>query len=389
MQTDGMIALSGVVLGIALAGILVALRTEGERYRRIYLTAIFALFGGIAAIPLVVAAAQLLYIFYMPAVLPMLLALPVCIHRYAAIRAGNSPTSFHPWRDGLLPAFALVITLGYWSLPSSAKEAMFVEGVLPPGWLPSLLAIATVATIFVWSCASFGYLLATTRQLRMHREQLKAVYSNTEQYELRWIDGFLTLLIALWAVAALSLVTDNAGAGLLFPEELTFVLTAAMLLVLMGAASSPEAQPPEIAEPLAPETEKPQADKYARSALSDDRAKQIASRIETAMRQDTLYLDANLSLQKLSQHVRTPPNLVSQTLNETLGTTFFDFVAHWRIEAAKPLIEAGNASVLDVALDVGFNSRSTFYKAFKREVGMTPKAFRESRSEPHQGAPSN
>ena len=70
-----------------------------------------------------------------------------------------------------------------------------------------------------------------------------------------------------------------------------------------------------------------------------------------------------------------PPNLASQTLNEEIGSTFFDYVAHWRIEAAKPRILSGEASILAIALEVGFNSRSTFYKAFKRETGMTPKAF--------------
>jgi AraC-like DNA-binding protein len=81
-------------------------------------------------------------------------------------------------------------------------------------------------------------------------------------------------------------------------------------------------------------------------------------------------------LQKLSQRVGALPNQVSQTLNQEIGTSFFDYVARWRIEASKPMIMAGEASVLTTALEVGFNSRSTFYKAFKRETGMTPKAYR-------------
>jgi AraC-like DNA-binding protein len=114
------------------------------------------------------------------------------------------------------------------------------------------------------------------------------------------------------------------------------------------------------------------------SALTTDHAAKLAARLETAMQKDTLYLDPTLSLQKLSQHVGALPNHVSQTLNQEIGASFFDYVARWRIEASKPLITAGDASVLTVALEVGFNSRSAFYKAFKREAGMTPKGYRAS-----------
>ncbi|MEO1137240.1 MAG: AraC family transcriptional regulator, partial [Pseudomonadota bacterium] len=141
---------------------------------------------------------------------------------------------------------------------------------------------------------------------------------------------------------------------------------------------APPVEATEANEAAAAPHEKTQG-KYARSALSEDYAKILGRRIEKAMREDALYLDANLSLQKLSRHVGAPPNLVSQTLNEEIGSTFFDYIAHWRIEAAKPRILSGDGSILAIALEAGFNSRSTFYKAFKRETGMTPKAFHETK----------
>jgi AraC-like DNA-binding protein len=135
--------------------------------------------------------------------------------------------------------------------------------------------------------------------------------------------------------------------------------------------------PPDAAiEEPAPSND-PSEPKYARSALTEAHAEQLATRIKSAMTQDALYLDPNLSLQKLSRHVGALPNQISQTLNEQIGSTFFDYIAHHRIEAAKPLIVEGMANSLTVSLDVGFNSRSTFYKAFKRETGMTPKAYRD------------
>ena len=98
------------------------------------------------------------------------------------------------------------------------------------------------------------------------------------------------------------------------------------------------------------------------------------------MSKETLYLDPNLSLQKLANHLAISPNYISQTLNETLCTNFFDFINKWRIEAAKPKILANKDSVLTIALEVGFNARSSFYKAFKQETGQTPSEFRKQNS---------
>lgn len=379
VQSDGMIALSAIVAGVALAGAVAAARSAGSPWARLYLMMTFALFLGIASVPLVIAFARPLYVFHMPAVLPMVLALPAVIHLYAKARTRGEDMALVTRRDVILPAAGLITTLGYWSLAGDAKRAMFVDGELPPGILPSALALVTFGLILLWCLSSLAYLIATIRELRAHRQRLKALYSNTEQYELRWIDGLLAMLVALWAAAAVFLMADNFGPGLLFPEELVFALAAAVLFFLMAYALAPEPHPQD--EPDAPAdaaSETLPEDKYARSALSSERAEQIAERIEAAMRVDHVYLEANLSLQKLSSRVGAPQNLVSQTLNERLGTTFFDYVARWRVDAAKPLIRAGEKSVLMIALDVGFNSRSTFYKAFKRETGLTPKAFRDS-----------
>ena len=158
-------------------------------------------------------------------------------------------------------------------------------------------------------------------------------------------------------------------------EEPIYALTACLMLFVMGFASL---RPPDAERDIPQEEVDTTEAKYARSALTDAHAEQLASRIKAAMEKDALYLDPNLSLQKLSRHTGALPNQISQTLNEQIGSTFFDYIAHHRIEAAKPLLREGAATTLEVSLDVGFNSRSTFYKAFKRETGMTPKAYRNA-----------
>jgi AraC-like DNA-binding protein len=375
MDTDVMVTLSALVAGIAVAGLIAARHGAGNQRARYYLMATFTVFLLIASIPNVVVYARPLYVFYLPLILPALFILPVSIHNYARARASPDDPPLAKWRDGGLPVVGLVVALGYWSLPSETKALLLIRGELPQALFPTVLVLVTFGLILLWSLVSLGYVIATVRALWVHRQRLKALYSNTDQYELRWIDGFLVLLVALWAAAALSLTSDNLGSGLLLPSQIVFLLAAITLLFLLVFSLAPE----PVAETESVVEDHPDAlskDKYARSALTSEHAAQIAERIEAAMRRDKVYLDANLSLQKLSRHVRAPQNLVSQTLNHALDASFFDYVARWRVEAAKPMIESGQLSVLAIALEVGFNSRSTFYKAFKRETGLTPKAFR-------------
>jgi AraC-like DNA-binding protein len=379
MHTDGTIALSAACLGIALAGAMSAIRGTQDRRARLFLTLVFGVFGGIASTPLVFIFAPSMYGFYLPVVLVLLLILPPAVFYYVAAKTTELRAWTPQWRDVVLPIAGGLVMIGYWLLPAGSKTAMFIAGELPAGLAPSTLALATFVLIFCWVVSSCRYLVATLKRLRDYRSKLRSLYSNIDDRELRWLDWFVVSLVTLWAAAAFTFVAENLGYHRVLVEELIYGLTACLLLFVMAFASI---EPPTlmIEEPVAPNV--PPEVKYARSALTATHAEQLAARIRTAMDKDALFLDPNLSLQKLSRHVGALPNQVSQTLNEQIGATFFDYIAHHRIEAAKPLILEGAASTLTVSLDVGFNSRSTFYKAFSRETGMTPKAYRDANVRP-------
>ncbi|MEO9865436.1 MAG: AraC family transcriptional regulator [Yoonia sp.] len=375
MLTDGIIALSAACLGIALSGAMSAIRGPQDGPARFYLMLVFGVFGGIVATPLVFAFAPSMYGFYLPVILVLLLIQPPAVFYYVSAKTTELKSSSMRRRDIVLPITAGLVMVGYWLQPAQAKTAMFISGELPAGVIPSTLVLTTFVLIFCWVVSSFVYLIATLQRLREYRSKLRTLYSNLDDRELRWLDWFVVSIVIVWGVVAVTFVAENTGFDQVVVEELVYGLTACLLLFVMAFASI---SPPEpmIEEPAAPD--EPLEAKYARSALSDDHAEQLATRIKAAMSQDALYLDPNLSLQKLSRHVGALPNQISQTLNERIGLTFFDFIAHHRIEAAKPLIIENKESSLTISLDVGFNSRSTFYKAFKRETGMTPKAYRDA-----------
>ena len=103
-------------------------------------------------------------------------------------------------------------------------------------------------------------------------------------------------------------------------------------------------------------------------------------RLSEAMDRERVYLESHLSLPQLAGMLGCSVNHLSQAINEGHHVSFFDFVNRYRVQEATRILASGaneSISILDVALQVGFNSTSTFYAAFKKATGRTPAHFRQ------------
>lgn len=97
------------------------------------------------------------------------------------------------------------------------------------------------------------------------------------------------------------------------------------------------------------------------------------------MENEKPYLDFDLTLQKLATQVEMPEKELSVLINQTIGKHFFDFINEYRIEDAKILLRnQPQLTVLEILYQVGFNSKSSFYTAFKKETELTPSDYRKS-----------
>ncbi len=253
-----------------------------------------------------------------------------------------------------------------------------------PVWV-LILAPFGLAMTFLYYAVIIAYLVAVVLLLRRYKARVKDLFATTEGRELTWIYWivFLAAISIIWGFMDLPdtfFGVDLGGAGYELANFVEGILDLAIIWVIgiWGSRQKPgllrhqQAKPPT----TTPQPITENAGKYERSALGADQAKRIAAKIETAMQKDKLYRDPSLSLWDLAQHVGVNSNHVSQTLNATLEKNFFDYVNSWRIKDAAILLQTTSASILDVTYEVGFNSRSSFYTAFKREMGTTPKAFK-------------
>ncbi len=242
----------------------------------------------------------------------------------------------------------------------------------------SLLGALTGITLLIMALAFYTqcliYTVLSLRTQVRHRERLKNLFASTEPYENRWITG-MALLFGLFAgLNFWSVIADVSGLPGQLPDLADSIL---VLLIVLTLATWGLRQSPGLNDIFgdAGSHDFTHQTKYEKSALDSVRAARIAGKLHTAMERDHLYRDPNLSLMALSQSIGVSTNYVSQTLNEHLGQSFFDFVNNWRVETAKPMIRSGKQPVTLIAYEVGFNSRSSFYTAFKRNTGQTPSRY--------------
>ncbi len=112
-----------------------------------------------------------------------------------------------------------------------------------------------------------------------------------------------------------------------------------------------------------------------------DAIKNHLPRIIAVMETEKLFLNPDLSLSKLAQEVNTTSGIVSVVLNNGLDTSFNDFVNKYRIEEVKKRLRTKDKdqfTLLALAEDSGFRSKTTFYRAFQKFTSKTPKAYLDS-----------
>ncbi len=118
--------------------------------------------------------------------------------------------------------------------------------------------------------------------------------------------------------------------------------------------------------------------KYSRSGLSPKLSKEIKQKLLTLIEEEELYLKTDLTLDYLADRLGIKRHYVSQIINEHFKMGFYDFVNRFRVREAITILEKDDdLRVIEVVYQTGFNNKVSFYKAFKKITGLTPKEYQE------------
>lgn len=217
------------------------------------------------------------------------------------------------------------------------------------------------------------YLFAVIWMLVKHSRQAKKNGIKLDK-SVRFQIRFLVISCAsLWTLGVLRYLLDSSP-----QTNLLVLLGVACIVYGLGYICLIK---PEVVSG-ADEAQSPLA-KYENSTLSSQRSDRYLKKLLQIMETEKLYTDCELSLQKVAEKISIPPHHLSQIINERLNQSFSDFVNSYRVEEVKKnLLEPRKKhySILAIAEDSGFNSKSSFNSVFKKHTNITPSKFRENSS---------
>ena len=128
---------------------------------------------------------------------------------------------------------------------------------------------------------------------------------------------------------------------------------------------------------------KTETSKYKNSNLNPKLIEQYKTDLIRSMEIDKLYLNNKLSIVDVSDKLNIPRQYISEVLNEHMNTSFQDFINEYRVEEFINRLkndQNDHLTLLGIANDVGFNSKSSFNATFKKIKGLTPTQFKKNLS---------
>lgn len=223
------------------------------------------------------------------------------------------------------------------------------------------------------------YSTLTFIEIKHHQDHLKNIVSYTSQkITLNWLKiisiSFYVTNFVLFVLAGLNMIGD------IIPFDPYFVIFGFITLFSIVYSFYGIKQPVIFGEVVIHDnSNKRDTEKYSKSRLKDNQAEKYLKRIIEYSEIHKPFLDGNLTIHDLSEKTGISRHHITQVLNERYKRNFFTFINEYRV---KEVIERfsdpkyHNYTILAIALEAGFNSKTTFNSFFKTQTGMTPSEYR-------------
>ena len=250
-----------------------------------------------------------------------------------------------------------------------------------------------VFDVLGWLIAVQGltYMILTLFLIQKYTHNIKDNYSTIDEINLNWLKNITIMALVVWIVVSIEEVLALFDSNLLGGNSQIIAMLTAVFIYALGYLGLSKSE--IFLQRIIPDWETMDRDsnqfdsksedqprKYQKSGLSAENAKRIVGSLIQLMKQEKPYLDSDLTLMELAGSLNISPHNLSEAINTQLQQTFFDFVNQYRVEQVKNDLvdpQKQHLTFLALALEAGFNSKSSFNAIFKKHAEMTPSEYRK------------
>jgi AraC-like DNA-binding protein len=221
------------------------------------------------------------------------------------------------------------------------------------------------------------YVVKAYFNIRRHQKRIVLFSSNTKEIDLSWLEYIIIMVgIMCFTVGIYNISFYGSPPNIYI--NLLFLIACYFITYYSNKQKEiypiDEYQRKELLQ--IPD----QVEDDRKKLIPDEEVEEIKKRLAVLMQEQRPYLESDLNLIKLSELLSITPHQLSYVLNKGFKENFFLFVNSYRVEKAKELLltwEKTNLSILGVAYESGFNSKTSFNTTFKKITGQTPSEFKK------------
>ena len=273
-----------------------------------------------------------------------------------------------------IPALATYIYMSGFYFFYTAEEKILVD----TGQIQDYDIFKIVLMIIIL-ISGLSYSILAYRLTLKHKQKINNYFSYREGINLQWL-RICILSIGLVFLSATIVFLMQDAFGIQFSVNMDYIsyLIVISFIFYIGYfgikqenifTNNPQMDDQDLKKPAA-------TNKYKNSGIKSDDASSLYEKLLSIMEQEKPYLESKLSLASLAGRLEISPNQLSQIINQMAKVNFYDFINAYRVEEfIRKAGENRNYSLLALAFDSGFNSKSSFNNIFKKQKGLSPSKF--------------
>lgn len=215
------------------------------------------------------------------------------------------------------------------------------------------------------------YVTLSTLAIKKYQRQISNVFSNTEKINLNWAYYLIIGISTIW----IAVIIKNEI--LIFSLVVLFVILAAYFGISKVGILNSALLEKQVDESLNSNNDV-EYPKYQKNFAGEETIQYVYNKLNYLMNDQKLYMDPEINLNHIAKLLDVHPNVLSQTINSVENKNFYDYINRHRIEEFKRIVilpENKKFTILTLAFECGFNSKTSFNRNFKRYTGCSPREF--------------